>query len=421
MKKNECCLLCGAGVSRVLSLTPTPIANNLEEPGSSPSGATYPLDLHLCGGCGHLQLGVAVDPELLFRNYTYVSPPGMREHWAQHAGHCIPRFSLREGDPVVEAGSNNGDLLREYRDRGMRVLGFEPAAEIATISRCRSIATEPEFFTLQNALRVAARYGLAGKAKMVLANNVFAHMLDLRDFMRAVDVFLAPDGVFIFEVHDRRTLVEQGDWPSIYHEHVHYWALAPALSFFDSLGMHVFDVQSIPTHNGSLRIFVQRKGGARKRTEAIALFVAREEEDGLFDSATYAALHERIERTRYEFQQLFDALIWGPINAGGVAPKVAVLGCPAKLTTMAYHFGLKASDVAYVVDDAPTKIGKLTPGLRWPIQSFDALADDPPGIAVVGAFNYAVALIDRTKRLYAERGRALPVFLNPYPAPHVVK
>ena len=419
MKQNTCCLLCGGGVSQVLSLTPTPIANNLEAPGSPPSGATYPLDLFLCDECGHLQLGVTVDPELLFRNYTYVSPPGMREHWAQHAGHCVPRFGLREGDLVAEAGSNNGDLLREYRDRGMRVLGFEPAAEIAAIARGRSIPTEEEFFTAENAARVADLHALRGTAKLVLANNVFAHLAYLRDFMKAVDVFLAPDGVFVYEVHDRNTLVGQGDWASCYHEHVHYWAVAPAVRFFASLGMHVFDVQPIPTHNGSVRVFVQREGGERKRTEAVGQFVAREYEDGLFERSTYAALGERVERTRSDFWLLLSALIWAPINAGGSRPRVVVLGCPAKLTTLAYHFGLSSDDVAYVVDDAPTKIGKLTPGLRWPILPFEALLLDPPDICILGAYNYAETLVDRVRSMW--RGRALPVFLNPYPAPHVVK
>lgn len=435
---NSACALCGTHTEEVLTLTATPPANALEPPGAGtvaiPVGSgkvqlstpVYPLDLRLCSTCGHLQLGVTVDPETLFRGYLYVSPPGMLNHWRLHAAQMIPRFGLKPKDLVCEIGSNNGDLLSFYRDAGMQVLGFEPAKAIVEIAEAHGVPTVETFFTS----KIAEKWKFTGGAKLVLANNVFAHIRDLRDVVDGVKTILAPDGVFIFEVHWRGTLVNDGDWPSIYHEHLHYHTVYSLQKFLASCGMSLFDVQAIDTHNGSIRCFAHQTAhdpnlwyldNGTRTPSAVDTFKAREHELGLFTLPTYTKLAERIERARYEFRQLFDALVWGPINAGGVAPKVAVLGCPAKLTTLAYHLGLSAHEITYVVDDEPLKQGKLTPGKRWPIFPFEHLAKDPPGIALVGAYNYAPQLIARVKKLFEEHGLETPLFINPFPTPRVTK
>lgn len=430
------CALCGALTEKVLSLTPTPPANALESTGVLEGGTVgkttatpvYPLDLHLCPTCGHLQLPVAVSPEELFRDYAYVSPPGMLDHWRQHAAQMIPRFALKHGDLVVDIGSNTGDLLQFYKDAGMRVLGIEPAKAIAEQANMRGISTFSDFFSTDYAKRLIAEnkasWGNRAEARLVLANNVFAHVRDLRDFVEGVKRILTDDGVFIFEVHWRGTLVADGDWPSIYHEHLHYHAVGPLTRFLKSCEMDLFDVQAIDTHNGSIRCFARRfdpraPDDTPKRNGWLS-FLERENELGLFDAATYRQLHARIELARQEFRQLFDALIWGPINAGGPKPRAAVLGCPAKLTTLAYHLGLTAADIAYVVDDAPSKIGKLTPGKRWPIKPFETVVIDPIDIAIIGAYNYADSLVHKTKALCRSQGVAAPVFLNPFPMPRIM-
>ena len=416
---NDKCLLCSGAVREVLKLTPTPPANCLETIDGEPS-ATYPLDLMLCESCGHLQLGVSVDPEILFRDYAYVSPKGMQEHWRRHAAQMIPRFSLKHGDLVVDIGSNSGDLLSYYRDAGMHVLGVEPAEQIATGARNRGVDTVTAFFSTN----FANTYVNVRGAKLVCMNNAFAHIRDLRDIVGGVKTILSDDGVFIFEVAWRGATVENCDFANVYHEHIHYHAVKPLRDFLESCDMRLFDVQAIDTHNGSIRCFAKWRsipGGPKVEFEHVEDFINREMFNlGLFGEITYTGLHVRIERARYEFRQLFDALVWGPINAGGVAPKVAVLGCPAKLTTMAYHLGLGPHEVAYVCDDEPRKIGKLTPGLRWPVRSFEALIEDPPGVCIVGAPNYADQLVQRAKALCRSQGITVPTFINPFPTPRVV-
>lgn len=420
---NDTCLLCeSTGVHPALSLTPTPPANALEG-GSEPGKLVIPslgkptpvfrLDVYLCQDCGHLQLGCTVDPEVLFRNYTYVSPPGMLGHWKLHAAQMLSRFQLRHGDLVVEIGSNNGDLLSFYRDAGMRVLGFEPATKIAAAATNRGVPTVTHFFGT-DALK-AMNPEVRHTAKLVLANNVFAHIRDLRDVVEGVKTILADDGIFIFEVQYRADMLKQNYFDMVYHEHLHYHAVGPLQKFLASCGLHLFDVQSIDTHGGSIRCFAERKTQSTVTQPALLDTVASE--SALLDMPAYRSFAERIETARYDFRQLLDAFLWGMRNGGG-APKVAVLGAPAKLTTLAYHFGL--DEVEYVCDDAVEKQGKLTPGKRWPIVPFDRLLEEPVDLAIVGAWNYADGIMQRVKTMFAEKGRPAPRFLIPFPTPRIV-
>lgn len=417
------CLLCGSyEIQRVLSLTPTPPANALEVLGAeSAETPVYPLDLDLCQRCQHLQLSVSVDPKILFENYTYVSPPGMNEHWRRHAAEMIPRFALRADDLVVEIGSNNGDLLKWYKDAGMKVLGFEPATKIADGARARGIETARTFFNARDARGLTdalAGRGLA--AKLVLANNVMAHIRDLADVVDGVKTILKDDGVFIFEVQYRGDMLAEGYFDCAYHEHVHYHALGPLVRFFAVHGMVLFDVQRIPTHGGSIRCFVQRLVGVGPITQMTpAVTDMLDEEAAVPWSVRLHNFAERVERARYDFRSIFDSFTWALRNAGGT-PKVAVLGAPAKLTTMAYHFGLKADEIAYVCDDAATKIGRATPGTRWVIRPFDHLLDEPPDLAIVAAWNYCDTIIPRVRAMFTDAKRPAPRFLIPFPEPKIV-
>ena len=411
--KNTACLLCdSARLAPVMSLESTPLANALD----APPTPTYPLDLDLCLDCQHLQLGISVDPKLLFDDYAYVSPPGMRPHWKEHADQMIRRFSLKPRDLVVEIGSNNGDMLYEYLARGMSVLGFEPAVAIAAIAQTRGVTTDASFFNQDMARSWAA--GSHNRAKIVLANNVFAHVRDLHNVMQGVGYVMAPNGVFIAEVQYRADMIEGGYFDTIYHEHQHYHAVAPLAAFFERSGFHLFDVQRITTHGGSIRLFAQRKGGSHREEESVARF-RKEEEAEPWDKRIYA-FHDRIETARKAFRQILDSFVWGVLNANDKYPRIVGLGCPAKLTTLAYEFGIRPHEIDYVCDDAPTKIGKHTPGTHWPISPFGRILEEPPALAILFAWNYADYLIKRVREICLITGRPAPNFLIPFPTPRVL-
>ena len=217
----------------------------------------YPLDLYLCLDCGHVQNLDIVDPEILFRDYLFLTSAsqGLVEHFRRYAGDVTSRFGLRSGSLIVEIGSNDGSLLRFFRDGGMRVLGVDPAREIARQATKAGVPTLPEFFTSAMAPSIRAEHG---PAAVVAANNVFAHADDLADIVKGVRELLADDGVFVFEVSYLADIVDKFLFDTVYHEHVSYHSISPLARFFERLSMQLFDVRRIDSKGGSIRGFAQR-------------------------------------------------------------------------------------------------------------------------------------------------------------------
>jgi SAM-dependent methyltransferase len=420
VRRRESCRICGKAIGHpaVWSLVPTPPANALLDP-NDVTEESFPLDLMLCSFCGHLQLHDVVDPEVLFRNYTYVSPPGMQKHWAAHAELMIARFELKPDDLVVEIGSNNGDLLREYKTRGMRVCGWEPAAAIAIEADLSGINTIGQFFSAQAAKDklVGVYEGPWPHAKLILANNVLAHIDDLDDVIEGVKTLLAPDGVFVFEVQWLHALVTKGLFDMIYHEHLDYHTVSPLVSFFRARGLVLFDVEKIGTHGGSIRCFVRQHVRAGDVVmPSVPAVIAEEEDAELFKPSTYVLFKQRVSASQQALCGWWQNVRWGALNGGGQEPTMAAYGYPAKATTLLHVLGPQiAKAIGYVVDDEPRKQGKLSPGFHIPIVAFDRLLLDPPDYLLVLAWNYADPIIDRVKIAFLQQGRRPPRCVVPLP------
>ena len=260
VKRREECALCSArgdALATAFALTSTPLANDFvgEHDLARPQPA-IPLTLLLCTSCGHLQLAEIVDPARLFGHYVYVSGTSrvFVAHFRDYANDAVSRFGLGPASFVVEIGSNDGTLLRQFMDHGVRnVLGIDPAKEIAAAAVEQGIPTLEAFFTpdLADDLR-----GKHGPAALVCANNVFAHTADLAGFVDGVHRLLADEGVFVFEVSYLVDVLSNLLFDTIYHEHVSYHAVTPLVTFFERFGMRLFDARLVPTHGGSIRCYV---------------------------------------------------------------------------------------------------------------------------------------------------------------------
>lgn len=413
--KTHCRLCLGTVLERVLTLPPTPPANELV---SSPvEQELFPLDLMLCHVCGHVQLSGVVDPKRLFANYVYVSPPGMQPHWKAHAEEMIFRFDLKPGYFVCEIGSNDGSLLKEYEKRGLNVLGFEPATRIASAAREAGIPTVPKFFNAADVSRTRH-----ANTDLIIANNVFAHIDALDEVVDGIKILLAPDGIFVFEVQYLRDLVEKRLWDVQYHEHLDFHAVRPLISFFDRHGLDLFNVERIDMHGGSIRGYVCRRnpdGSVRrpygfKGAESPHQLVWEEKHAGVFDPETYAELQACILAQKNTLTAMIHDLTWACSNAGSEF-KLVAYGCPAKFTTFAYGIGLNRDVIRYVVDDSSWKQGKLTPGLHIPVVSAERLLEDPPTHVLISAWNYARPIIDKIKVMFLEKGRIPPRCIVPLP------
>jgi SAM-dependent methyltransferase len=407
-KRRQTCALCGAPASalpEVLSLAPTPPANEFVTAAElGHAQELIPLTLLLCERCGHLQLAEIVDPRRLFQHYLYVSGTSsvFVGHFFQLARDVSARFSLGPKTFVVDVGSNDGTLLKQFQQLGAaKVLGIDPAVEIASEARQAGVPTLEAFFSPDVAEQVRNEHGAAD---LVCANNVFAHAEDLGAFARGVRTLLADDGIFVFEVSYLVDVIQSLLFDTIYHEHVAYHALAPLVRFFQSMGLRLFDAQRIGSHGGSVRCFVTLSGARHQDSAELGALLALEERLGLFSAAIYRTFKERISARGKQLRDRLTAIL----DDGGI---VAGFGAPAKLTTLMYEFGLDERIIKFIVDDSAWKQNRYTPGTHIPVVGPAHLYERRPDWCVVFAWNFAESIVKKHQAYRDAGGR----FIVPLP------
>lgn len=371
--RPDCRLCLSTTLHKVLQLESTPPANEFcKTAGEAKSLEKFPLYLMRCENCGHVQLPVVIDPERLFRNYVYVSgtSPAFVEHFRRYAESMIAQHSLKPGDLVVEIGSNDGTLLRFFRDAGMDVLGIDPAREIARKANEKGVPTKPCFFTRDLAAGIRKSHGAA---KLVIANNVFAHADNLSDIALGAFDLLDDGGAFVFEVQYLNDMVGQSLFDMVYHEHLSYHSIVPLCLFFERMGATITKVERVSTHGGSIRCTAKAVHGDI-RWELPS--------EPMITSLQWRDLEFRIAQAGNCLRlSLSEAASKGVIVAG--------FGAPAKMTTLTHRFGIDSRDIAYVIDDSPWKQGLYAPGTAIPVVGVEALHERPVGMIVVFAWNFA--------------------------------
>jgi SAM-dependent methyltransferase len=406
---RDTCRLCGKRqLDPAIQLTPTPPANAfVPEEQVKAEQTRFPLDVFQCRDCGHVQLLDIVDPEILFGDYVYVSgtSPVFVEHFRQYADALLERAAPPENALVVDIGSNDGTLLKFFRDKGLRALGIEPAEKIAAMANANNVETLGRFFTTELA---ASLRDARGPASIITANNVYAHIDDLRGVAEGVRTLLAPDGLFSFEVSYLIDVLEKTYFDTIYHEHLSYHSVKPLVSFFASLNMELIDAVRVPTHGGSLRCIVQHAGGPHTLSGSVAELVALEESRNIYDVDTYRKFGEDIEAVRTELSRTLRDL-----KAAG--KRIAGYGAPAKAATLLYHFNL--GDVLdFIVDDSPLKQNLFSPGQHIPVVSSETMYEDMPDYLLILAWNFADPII-KNNQLFLEKGGG---FIIPLPTVDII-
>ena len=398
-RRRSDCRLCGStGLGAAFTLTPTPLANAFVPAGQlSQADPVYPLEVALCRGCGHAQLRDVVDPGALFEEYLYVSgtSPSFVQHFERYAGDLVRRFSPPPGSLVVDVGSNDGTLLGCFKRLGCKVLGIDPAKEIARAATEAGIETRQGFLTPRLAEAIVAE---RGRCTLVTANNVCAHVDDLAAFMSAVRTLLAPGGLFAFEVSYLADVYEKCLFDTVYHEHLDYHSVAPLVGFFARQGLQLIGVDRVAPHGGSIRGIVQHAGGGRAIDPSVAGLVAHERSLGLEREATFAAYERKIAGLKAALAALLARL-----RAEGAS--IAGYGAPAKATTLMYHLGIGPEIVGFIVDDSPLKQGLYTPGMHVPVLAPAALEERRPDVLLLLAWNFAEPIIARCRDFLDRGGR----------------
>lgn len=368
----------------------------------------YPLDLVVCPACSLVQITETVPPEELFREYLYFSSysDSFVSHARELAHRLIRERSLGAGSLVVEVGSNDGYLLQHYRERGVPVLGIEPAANVAEVARReQGIPTIGEFFgpALADSLVQDGR-----SADVVHINNVLAHVSDLAGVVAGLARILKDTGVVSIEVPYLGDMIERCEFDTIYHEHLCYFSLTALSRLFCEHGLDVCDVERLDVHGGSLRVFASRRG-AMPVAGAVDALIAEEAAWGVFGDGVYRAFAARVLDVRAQLRELFANIR----TRGGT---IAGYGAAAKGTVLLNYLKPEPGTIAYVVDRSPHKQNRFVPGVRLPIHAPSRLLEDRPSHLLLLAWNLAGEIAAQQAEYTRGGGR----FIVPIPVPAIL-
>jgi novobiocin biosynthesis protein NovU/D-mycarose 3-C-methyltransferase len=394
---------------RFLELGPTPLANSfLNSLDEAPGERSYPLDLYFCRTCSLIQLLDVIDAEVLFRDYIYLTGTSdtITAHNRAYAEMVADRVGLRAADLVVEIASNNGALLACFDQPGIRTLGIEPARNIADLARANGIETISEFFEPCLAERVRADYG---PARVVIANNVLAHVDEPREFLSAARGLLGPGGLVIVEVPYLADLVERLEYDTVYHEHLSYFSVNTLARLCEEVGLALVRVEHVPVHGGSLRMYAQTQSEVGGHAPEVVSQRDAECREGLTSFGGYQQFAAAVGDNRRAVRRLLESLV-------GAGHSVAGYGAPAKGNTLLNYCGIGTDLLPYTVDKSPLKVGRLTPGQHIPVLPVETLLDRQPDYVLILAWNFADEIM-RQQRTYAQRGGR---FILPLPQPRIV-
>jgi SAM-dependent methyltransferase len=365
-----------------VDLGSSPLANSYLEPGQLAEGEVfYPLHVRVCEQCLLVQLPTFASPVEIFGDYAYFS--SYSDSWVEHARRyvelVVKRFGLGESNQVVEVASNDGYLLQFFHAHGVPTIGVEPAANVAAAAEERGIRTVVDFFGERLAAQLVAEQDAAD---LIIGNNVFAHVPDVHDFTEGLRRLLKPDGVVTLEFPHLLRLIEERQFDTIYHEHFSYFSLLSAERVLRAHELAVFDVEELPTHGGSLRIYVAHRDGPHEPESSVARVREKEERAGLERLDTYLRFHDAARAAKRE-------LLGFLLDAKRSGKSVVAYGAAAKGVTLLNYCGIGRDFIDYVVDRSPYKQGRFLPGVRLPIHAPERIAETRPNVLLVLPWNLA--------------------------------
>jgi SAM-dependent methyltransferase len=383
------CRFCSAPVDAVFAdLGMSPLANSYLPPEHANSMEPfYPLRALVCGKCFLVQLEEFETPERIFSEYAYFSSysSSWLEHSRRYAEQMVARLGLGTASHVVEIASNDGYLLQFFHDRQIPVLGIEPAANVAKVALQKGIPTLVEFFGRETARSLADE----SAADLLLGNNVLAHVPDLNDFVAGMKIVLKPGGVITMEFPHLMRLIEENQWDTIYHEHFSYFSFLTVSRVFEAHGLRLFDVEELPTHGGSLRVYGCHADDAEKPESSEARELRqRERQAGYEQLDTYLGYGRRVEQDK---RQILGFLI--ALKERGL--RVVGYGAPAKGNTLLNYCGVRRDFIEYTCDLNPHKQGHFLPGSHIPIRSPDVIREDKPDVVLILPWNLKDEIVEQ--------------------------
>lgn len=391
------CVLCNSkSLNQVLNFNKTPLANSYVSKTKKKENF-YPLVCVLCDNCKHLQLKHLVNPKTLFENYLYVSgtSPVLVKHFKNYFLKILTKKKLnKKRSKILDIACNDGTFLEFFKKKGFKnVIGIEPAKNLRYLNKKKNIDINTIFFNYKKSFYIKKKYKFFD---IITANNVFAHVPDLKNFAMGVKNILSKDGLFIFEVSYLKNVIEKLTFDTIYHEHMSYHSLYPLINFFSSIDLKVIDFDLIEAQGGSIRVYVSHphhKANEKKILKQIAL----EKKIGILETKSFKNYFQRIK--------LQKKLINKFINLKILKKKMTLIGygAPAKVTTFSYAFNLNNKHIKAIVDDNYLKQGKYTPGKNIKIIKFSDLNKFNFDYVIILAWNFSDSIIKKLNKYFKNR------------------
>lgn len=406
------CRFCGNPlIHSFCDLGTSPLSNAyLKEENLKKQEAFYPLHAYVCDHCFLVQLEEFQTPDKIFDDYAYFS--SYSESWLKHAEKYVKemqqKFSFNSSSQVIEIASNDGYLLRYFKEQGIPVLGIEPAANVAEAAERIGIPTLVKFFGVNTAKELKAK---GVEADLLIGNNVLAHVPDLNDFVAGMKLLLKVDGIITMEFPHLLQLMEKNQFDTIYHEHFSYFSLLTAIKVFKKHGLDIFDVEELPTHGGSLRIYAKHaQCSLYVKSKQVEDLLKKEVAFGLNHLETYKHFQKKVVRTKEHLLRFLK-------QAKEKGKSVVGYGAPAKGNTLLNYCGVTTDLMKFTVDLSPHKQGKFLPGTHLPIKSPDAIAQAKPDYLLVLPWNLKEEIMKQMAHVREWNGK----FVIPIPIVEVLQ
>lgn len=411
IKEQKKCRICfSKKLYKFVDLGNMPIPNGfLKENQLTKDEKKYPLACYFCEDCGLVQLTHVVNPKIMFSHYVYV-PSGARvmlNNFNNLANEARKQVSLNSKSLVCDIGSNDGSLLKAFKPYGVRVLGIDPAKNLAKLAIKNGIPTEAVLFNEKNTDKIIKKWG---RADVVTATNVIAHIDDLHEVFKSLKNLLKTNGVFITEFPYLLDLIEKNQFDTIYHEHLSYFSLKPWQKIAGEYGFEITSIQRLSIHGGSIRIFHKKKEKIKlKKSRVLNYLINLEEQRGLYVRKTYDDFTKRLQKIKNDLNFKLN-------NIKKSGKKIVGYGAPAKGNVLTHFFDIGKDVLDYIVDSTPYKQGLFTPGKHIPIFSEQQIDNNKPDYLLILAWNFANEIISKNRKFKRRGGK----FIIPIPEVKII-
>lgn len=408
IRRTECRICKSKNIIKFLDFGEMPLAGGFIKEEQIKDDVSYQLAVYFCRRCKAVQLMDVVPPEVLFKDYRFLSSVTntLTKHFAEYAKEMKERFLIK-GSLVVEFGSNDGALLKPFMDLEVVSIGVEPATNIAEIAKSKGCIVINDFFTNKIAEKIVSEYG---KADIICANNVFAHIDNIHEVVRAIKSLLKPNGIFVFEVHYLLDLINSFQYDMIYHEHLMYYSVTTLNYFLKLFDMEIFEIKRIPIHSGSIRVYARNKNGRKEKIDSSVEEILNLEKEARLDRKdTFLKFAKEVWEKIDDIRNTVNKL-------KSEGKKIVGYGASGRSVVHLNLCRLRKDKIDYVVDESPERVGRFIPGVHIPIVKPKVMQNDKPDYVILFAYNYEKEVFEKEKEFIKNGGK----FIIPLPKIRII-